>query len=106
MRSLFVVVALALAEVPIVVRAQDEPAVARTTPSDTAASVVLTTQGIQRQAATQPSNLTVAKTNVAQLPLLSARLNLMDVVRSLACTSMFARRPETQGTDPAASAGR
>jgi len=106
-RSLSVAVVLALAAAPIAVQAQDGSAALRTTPDDPAASVVLTPQGIRRQRAEPASGKpTTAKLDASQRPLLPARSSLMDLVTSLACTSMFARRPETQGTDPAASAGR
>jgi len=106
-RSLSVAVVLALAAAPIAVQAQDGSAALRTTPDDPAASVVLTPQGIRRQTV-EPSSGKPTPTNLdaAQRPLLGARPSLMELVKSLACTSMFARRPETQGTDPAASAGR
>jgi hypothetical protein len=107
MRLLFIAVVLALAAVPVALEAQDAPAAVRTTPDGAAVSVVLTPQGIRRQTAAQTSpNSTLPKLDATPHPLLPARPTLLDVVTSLACTSMFARRPDSQGTDPAASAGR
>ena len=105
MRSLFIAVTLALAAAPRAVAAQDDPAAPRRAVNDAASSFVLTPQGVRRQTEAQ-STANPTKPDVAQRPSLPTRPSLMDVVTSLACTSMFARRPDTQGTDPAASAGR
>jgi hypothetical protein len=108
MKTSFVALLVALASGPLVARAKDGPTALPRAPYrlDTP-SLVLTQQGVQRQALTPiSSNPSTPQSDVGQRGWSPARSTLLDLVNAAACTSMFAMRPDTQGTDPAASAGR
>jgi len=108
MKTLFVALLVALAAGPLAARAHDGPTALPRAPYrlDTP-SLVLTQQGVQRQAPTPLSaHPSTPQSDVGQRGWSPARSTLLDLVNAVACTSMFALRPDTQGTDPAAAAGR
>jgi hypothetical protein len=102
--ALFVTLAAGL----IAARAHDSPtALPQAADSLNTPSLVLTPQSVRRQAPTPISgNPSPSQSDVGLRVWSPARSTLLDLVSSIACTSMFALRPDTQGTDPAASAGR
>ena len=108
MKPLSVALLVALAAGPGAVQADDDPtALPQATDRPDTSSVVLTPQGVRRQAPTPISgNPSPPKSDAGRPIWAPARSTLMDLATSIACTSMFALRPDTQGTDPAASAGR
>ena len=108
MKPLSAALLVTLAAVPIAARAHDGPtALPQTAGSLDTPSLVLTSQGVRRQAPTPVSgNPTPPPSDVGQRVWSPTRSTLLDLVGAIACTSMFALRPDTQGTDPAASAGR
>ena len=108
MRLLSIALVVALPTGPIAARAGDDPAVLwQVSDSVGKPSLVLTPQGVVRQELPPGSRtLKPPAPDGPERQLWSAKKTLSEVITSLACTSMFAVRPESQGTDPAASAGR
>jgi len=108
MKPLSVALLVALAATPIAAAADDNPtALPQATDSLNTPSLVLTPQGVRRQAPTPiGGDPSPPKSDVRQRVWWPARSTLLDFATSIACTSMFALRPDTLGTDPAASAGR
>jgi len=107
MKSLSVALLVALAAGLSAAQAGDEPTpLSQTTDRLNTPSLVLTPQGVRRQVPTPISDPGPPKPEAGRPAWSPARTTLMDLATSIACTSMFASRPETLGTDPAASAGR
>jgi hypothetical protein len=108
MKPWSVALLVALAAGPIAARADDDlTALPQATDHLNTPSLVLTPQGVRRQAPTTiSSNSSPPKSDAGRRVWSPARSTLLDLATSIACTSMFALRPDTLGTDPAASAGR
>ena len=107
MKFLSVALLVALTAVPIAAKADDDPTpLPQTAATLNTPSLVLTPQGARRQAPTSISDPSPPKPEAGRPAWSPARTTLMDLATSIACTSMFASRPDTLGTDPAASAGR
>jgi len=107
MKLLSVALLVAFAAGPSAARAGDDPTpLPQATDRLNTPSLVLTPQGVRRQAPTPISDPGPPKPEAGGRAWSPARTTLMDLATSIACTSMFALRPDTLGTDPAASAGR
>jgi hypothetical protein len=107
-KRLSVALLVTLAAGPNAARAHDGPtALPQAADSIATPSLVLTPQGVRHQAPTPVSGTpSPPQSNVGQRVWSPARSTLLDLIGAIACTSMFALRPDTQGTDPVASAGR
>jgi hypothetical protein len=107
MKFLVLLAVVAIAVAPLAVRSSDEPALSVSpVPARPAPSLVLTAQGAQRHVAAATRDQGPLKPDAGPVNWSSARSTLLELASSIACTSMFAARPESRGTDPAASAGR
>jgi len=108
MKTTFVALIVALAAGPIAAQAHNDPtAPTRTGYGLGASSWVLTPQGVRSQLpAVAIGQYSSPKPDAGRQASWPARATLMDLIASIACTSMFALPPDSLGTDPAASAGR